>query len=176
MDGKAIFYTRGNRKAKTSFIFVHDFETGQDSKLYGTPSDAKDIDISPDGKSLVLLNREKKRVLRTIPTAGGEPRELHSFEQRGTFILTPAWTADGRFILFPKQRPFQEDSPDLPMDMWRIPAEGGEPQKLDLTMFRIRHLSVHPDGLHLAFSSIGSVKKFPEVWIMENFLPKEKSK
>jgi len=177
VDGKAIFYTRGNWEAKTSFIFVHDFETGQDSKLSGTPSDAKDIDISPDGKSLVLLNREDKRVLKTIPTAGGEPRELYSFKQDGNFILTPAWTANGRFILFPK-RLLQtgQAAQEMQWDIWRIPVEGGEPQRLDLTMFQIRHLSVHPDGHHLAFSSIGSVKKFPEVWVMENFLPKEKSK
>jgi len=175
VDGSAIFYTRGNRKAKTSLIFVHDFETGQDRKLAGSPSDAKDIDISPDGKSLVLLNREKKRVLRTIPTAGGEPQELYSFvEQDGNFILTPAWTADGHFILLPKRQPLQVDGQDMPMDMWRIPVEGGEPQKLNLTMYRIRHLSVHPDGLHLAFSAMGSILKFPEVWVMENFLPEEK--
>jgi Tol biopolymer transport system component len=177
-DGKAIFYTRGNRRSKTFFIFVHDFETGQDSKLAGTPSDATDIDISPDGKFLVLLNREDKRVLRTIPTAGGEPRELHSFEQDGDFVLTPAWTADGRFILFPKKRFFEADqtAQDIKWDMWRISVEGGEPQKLELTMNRFRHLTVHPDGLHLAFSSRGHTFKYPEVWVIENFLPKEKRK
>jgi len=56
----------------------------------------------------------------------------------------------------------------------RIPVEGGELQELGLEMMEFRHFSVHPDGQHIVFHSRGSSMRWPEVWVMENFLPKKK--
>jgi hypothetical protein len=53
--------------------------------------------------------------------------------------------------------------------LWRIPLEGGEPEKLGLEMSSIEHLSIHPDGQRFAFYTITA--KIAEVWVMENFLP-----
>jgi Tol biopolymer transport system component len=61
-------------------------------------------------------------------------------------------------------------------DLYRISADGGEAQKIDLTMIGFRHLSVHPDGQHLAFSSVGASAEPSQVWVMENFLPADKVK
>ena len=56
--------------------------------------------------------------------------------------------------------------------MWFIPAEGGEPQSLGLTIDASpRVLSLHPDGRRMAFSVR---QPNAEVWVMENFLPVEK--
>jgi len=52
----------------------------------------------------------------------------------------------------------------------RISADGGEPQELGLVVADFENLSVHPDGQHLAFSSLGFERKFPVVWVMENFM------
>ncbi len=58
---------------------------------------------------------------------------------------------------------------DRKRELWRISAEGGEPQKLELAMENLRDLRFHPDGRRIAFSG----GKFSgEVWVMENFLPK----
>jgi Tol biopolymer transport system component len=178
-DGKSIFYTRsdpeekGPNYSRSSHIYVHDILSGQEKVLSGSPSDAKDIDISPDGRWLVLLNRDEKRVLRIIPTSGGEPRDIHSFDQQLTLIISPTWIAGGKYILF------YQTKPDLPgtettCEMVRVPAKGGEIQRLGLEMKEFRHLSVHPDGQHIVFHSTGSKQRWPEVWVMENFLPKEK--
>jgi Tol biopolymer transport system component len=61
-------------------------------------------------------------------------------------------------------------------DLYRVSVDGGEAQKLDLAMGRIRHLSVHPDGQRMAFSSLGANPEQSQVWTMENFLPGDKSK
>jgi hypothetical protein len=47
-------------------------------------------------------------------------------------------------------------------------VQGGEPEKLELSMDRIRPLRIHPDGRRVAFAA-----GWPawEVWVMENFLP-----
>ncbi len=170
-DGKMLYYAVGDPGVKKSSVFVHNFQTGQEERLSGSPSNAHDIDISPDGKWLVLLNREGKRTIRIMPTSGGDPREICSFEQEGNHIITPAWSADGRYIYFSKLQKFPGDI----WDLYRVSVDGGEAQKIDLAMARFRHLSIHPDGQHIAFSSMGANPEQPQVWVMENFLPKEKS-
>jgi len=187
-DGKTLFYTKGKPKEKTSWIRVHDMNTGQDQELPGSPNDARDIDISPDGKSLVLLNqgaiqaKQEKRSLRIIPAEGGEPQELYSFEGMGNYTITPAWSPDGKYIYLPLPA---ESADDLELkksgfpdkwDMWRVSIDDGQPQKLDINMARFVNLSVHPDGRFIAFSSFGRAIKYSEVWVMENFLPKEDNK
>jgi Tol biopolymer transport system component len=172
-DGRFIYYTMGGQDEKACSLFVHNIETGQDDRLSGAPENAPDIDISQDGKWLVLMNREGKRTIRIVPASGGEPREIYSFEQEGNQIMTPAWSADGQYIYFSK---LQKSLPlEAMMDLYRIPIDGGAPQKLDLTMKRIRHLSVHPDGQRIAFSSMGANPEQSQVWVMENFLPADKT-
>ena len=172
-DGKSIFYTLDDAPTKKSTrLLVHNLETGEDKRLQGAPSDAKDIDISMDGHWLAIINREEKRVLRIMPTAGGEPREIYNWEEKGNAIVSPAWTADGHYIIFSKSQPDPSDK----WDLWRIPQEGGEPQKLDLAMVGFRHYSVHPDGKSIAFSSRGSKMQWAEIWVMENFLPEKNQK
>ena len=55
--------------------------------------------------------------------------------------------------------------------VWRVSAEGGEAQKLemDLDVLRGGVLRVHPDGRQLVFTS-GQPFNL-EMWVMENFLP-----
>jgi len=177
-DGETIFYTGSEPEAKvqnplrTSHIYVHDIASGQDKILPGSPADAKDIDISPDGRWLVLLNRDDERVLRVMPTSGGEPRTLYSFKQLPSRITSPTWIAGGKYILFYLDKTVSDPSPIL--ELVRIPAEGGELEELGLEMMEFRHFSTHPDGQHIAFHSRGSTMRWPEVWVMENFLPKKK--
>jgi len=176
-DGKVMFYSTGDRAGKTGSIFVHIFESGQEERISGSPSDAQFFDISPDGKWLALTNRGNKIVIRIMPTSGGDLREIYSFEQEGSPVITPAWSADGRYIYFSKLRESLGGiSPGGMWDLYRIAADGGEAQKIDLAMASFRYLSVHPDGQHMAFSSMGTNPELTQVWVMENFLPADKPK
>lgn len=170
-DGKSIIYSRNVPDSKNTRILVHNLETGQEKELPGAPSNAKDIDISPDGRWLALINRERNKVLKVMPVSGGESRELHSWEDEVFWLIeSPAWTADGRYILLPKRGP----DPDSRWDLWRISVDGGEPEKTGIVMVYPRHFSVHPDGRRIAFYSRGFETKSPEVWVMENFLSEAK--
>jgi Tol biopolymer transport system component len=179
-DGQSIFYTRsdpdekGQNYLRKSHIHVHNIVNGQDDILTGSPDDAKDIDISPDGQWLALLNRTAKRVLRIMPTLGGELRALYSFEDMTNSVISPAWIAGGKYILFYKDA---TDSPEAESkELVRVPAEGGRIQRLGLKMVNFRHFSVHPDGQHIVFYSRGAKTEGSEVWVMENFLPKNEKK
>ncbi len=73
---------------------------------------------------------------------------------------------DGRQLLFTTVTwPSREPA------VWRVSAEGGEAQKLELDLDVLRGgvLRVHPDGRQLVFTS-GQPFNL-EMWVMENFLP-----
>ena len=106
IDGQVLFFTIGNPRTKESRIYRLDIKTGQKEKLQGSPDDAMDIDISPDGRTLVFLNRENKRSLRIIPVEGGDPQEIYHFEVASETVITPAWSTDGKSV-FSTQKPIQ---------------------------------------------------------------------
>jgi Tol biopolymer transport system component len=172
-DGKSMFYSTGDKAGKTGSIFVYNFQTGQNERIAGSPSNAQWFDISPDEKWLALINRDDQRVISIMPVTGGEPREIYRFEQPRNLVITPAWSADGRFIYFSKlQKPQGEGNE---WDLYRVSVERGEAQNLGLSMAQLRHYSLHPDGQRLAFSSMGANPEQSQVWVMENFLPEKGS-
>ena len=163
-DGKTIFFIRLVMSGQWPWsIVAHDLETGKEKELCQEDS-WSGLAVSPDGQRLVFASG---RALEVIPTAGGEPRVLHRLQDTEKFALPVAgsclaWTADGRYVLFVIR---SVDQP-WPTGLWRVPAAGGEPQKL-LEMDRLSDISVHPDGRRIAFTSGWSQM---EVWAMENFL------
>ena len=110
-----------------------------------------------------------------MPAAGGESRELYRCKQ-GDHLLTLRWTPDGKYILFVIRPPGNSlrQPEQNKCSLWRIPIEGGEPEKLGLEMNFIANLSVHPDGQHIAFYTNSA--KLAEVWVMENFLSEIETK
>ena len=168
-DGKTIFYIRVVQSSGQwpHSIVAHDLKTGKEKELYKGDRDITwpGLAISPDGQRLVFAG---EGVLKVMPTSGGKPRVFHRLQDTEKFAPNAvgsglAWTADGRYVLFGIHR---LDQPEPPEELWRVPAEGGEPQKL-LEMDRLSDISVHPDGRRIAFTG-GSTQM--EVWAMENFL------
>lgn len=165
-DGKAIFISRWKH------IMLCDLETGREREFYrdnelGFPG----LAISPDGQQLAFIGQ---KVLKVMPTTGGQPRVLLRLQGTEVFVCPPArhalaWTPDGRHLLFGKVKLPDDAKEQRPLrtsqELWRIPAEGGKPQKL-LTM-PVGHLSVHPDGQRIASS--GGWRQ-GEIWVMESFL------
>jgi hypothetical protein len=82
------------------------------------------------------------------------------------------WSADGKYIYLQK---FREPRGDGIWNLWQLPVNGGSPVNLGLEMTDIWQISAHPDGKHFAFSNQGSSYKLPQIWMMENFLPKEET-
>ena len=83
--------------------------------------------------------------------------------------------ADGRYISFMKgvEGDAKARYEGRRWQLWRVPAEGGEPQRLGLTVGRqIGGLRPLPDGRRLATTDF---KANLEIWVMENFLPPAKT-
>lgn len=178
-DGRTIFYVFADINKRSSLV-SRDLNSGRETELYRVSEwDIEDKKImgsslsrSPDGNWLAFITGYLERNIKIIPSSGGEPRDLYSFKQPDHMATPTAWSSDGNYILFGKYK-VPEESHGGMAELWRIAVDGGEPQKLDLTMFRLGSLSMHPNGKHLAFSSLGHELVDAELWVIENFLPEE---
>jgi len=167
-DRKMVVYGQENDKEKTYRILVRDVQSGRDRELERTSFTNNTTELSPDGKHLAMLLRteERLRILKVMDFPEGSPKEILRFPLNGSFIIALAWSPDSRFIYFS-----QNPDDDLNWDLWRVPREGGEGQNLGFSMRRFESLCVHPDGRRIAFASNPPDGEFPQVWVMENFLP-----
>jgi Tol biopolymer transport system component len=164
-DGKRIYYVRGDRS-----IVARNLETHGERELYRTNTYILRLALSPDGQRLAFLEAAqalRPTVVKTMPASGGQASELYTLKKgkRFSWGVGLSWTPDGAHVVVGAP-----DAPDQPDELLIIPAEGGEPRKLELGV-KVDHLSLHPDGRRIAFTRPepggGS-----EVWVMENFLPK----
>jgi Tol biopolymer transport system component len=58
-------------------------------------------------------------------------------------------------------------------DLLRIPASGGKAERVGLSDRFYRFPSAHPDGKRIAFDTSSSGELGTDLWVLENFLPKE---
>ena len=168
-DGSKIFFMRQGGGIRT-----YDLDAAQERKLalqrpVGGSGFGPGLVLSPDGEWLAfIIGFADGPSLRIAPSAGGETREVFRLPMAEIPPFPDgAWlvgTPDGRHLLFARRK-------DEATELWRISVEGGEPQNLGLAMGKIEHLSIHPDGRSVAFTGPGPTLG-PEVWVMENILPK----
>lgn len=169
LDGKQLFYFDWTQE-KASLVKLT-LEAGRKEILYSVdhrpyPDHPA---LSPDGRKLAFAIRGKTGTkaasVWVIPTTGGEPKILVklAWEMPRDCL---SWSHDGRFLLygtFEGNRPEQQT-----VRLWRVPADGGDPQALDIAMDGLGDLRMHPDGKRIAFTA-GQFKA--EVWVMENLMP-----
>ena len=115
-------------------------------------------DLSPDGREVVF---EEKGTVKTVSLNGGEPRELFSGLAKYYGL---SWTRDGRYIIARAR-----DTAAASSEIWRVPAQGGTPLKLDLAVPKMNDFTLNPDNRRFAFSVNEGDKS--ELWVLENFLP-----
>ncbi len=156
-DGASVYY----RDDESGRAVVRDLKTGREREL--VPAGRLRINdwaFSRDGKRVAFLsaNLEKQSMsILVMSTDGGEPREVITLPDITGRLLE--WERDGRGLLYGRGRN---------SELWRVSAEGGKPEKLDIKMIKMGGIRVHPDGERIAFSSGESGA---EVWEMQNFLP-----
>ena len=167
-DGNALVYGEEDGAAKTYRILVQDTITKQVREVARTSFTNNTAALSPDGKHLAMILRQQRdlRVLTVMDFPEGGSREILKFKVDGSFYIDLAWSPDGRFIYF--SQPSNEKGN---WDLWRVGQEGGAGQKLGVTMRRFESISIHPDGRRITFASIAPEGEFPQIWVMENFLP-----
>jgi len=181
-DNNSLFYVRFDRGKKVTHVMARDLKTGEERELYSIPFYTHNLVLSRDGQQLALMcsenpyeNKKKKHVLKIIPVDGGDVKERLSFMQVGGWgLVDVSWSPDGQYIFFTRISSKQNKDGPPNWELWRIPVEGGDAENLGLMMKKLPTISIHPDGQQIVMSSytIGAAPS-PEVWVMENFLPKK---
>ena len=174
-DKKKLFYKYQNPTSLDfdklgSRIMLYDPSTRGKKEIYHENSWPTFLDLSPDGQFLAFQTIDDEtftKRLGIMPATGGEPRVVHGLK-KGEIITTLAWTPDGKNLLFAKRKENKKKC-----ELWKVPVEGGKAQNLDLAMERLAILRIHPDGERIAFCSS---RLSSEIWVMENFLPKDKNR
>jgi Tol biopolymer transport system component len=156
-DGKTLVFIKVG-----PIITKRDLDTGEESEVVRIAPTNTGWDLSPDGREVVF---QVDHAVKTLSLNGGEPRELFrglakstSSSPNGFWEYALKWTRDGRYIIA------QAGS-----EIWRLPAQGGTPLKLDLSVPRTVSFALHPDNRRFAFSVNEGSKS--ELWVLENFLP-----
>lgn len=172
-DGQKVFYTSLNWKKRNDYrIMMHDLENKTEREIYRWENaQPRFLTISPDGSTLafVLVRwRSGSNSLNILSSAGGEPQELLRLEEKESILGGLAWTADGKGLVFAQAK---RKNVNPKTELWRFSLENGKAQYLGLEMRQLSGLSIHPDGKRIAFKS---GRPGMEVWVMENFLPKNK--
>jgi Tol biopolymer transport system component len=153
-DGKTLVFVSRAEPA----IKKRNLDTGEESEV--VKAGKMYYDLSPDGQQVVF---QVDSAVKTVSLNGGEPRELFRGLAQNYKL---GWTRDGRYII--------AQALDGPLDtasgeIWRVPAQGGTPLKLDLSVPKTEYFALHPDNRRFAFSVNEETKS--ELWALENFLP-----
>lgn len=181
-DNNLLFYVWFDRDKKVTSVVARDLKAGKEKELYSIPLYEHNMVLSPDGRNLALLcsenpyeNKNKQHVLKIIPVAGGEVREVHSFEQIGSWGLVDiAWSPDGRSVYFSKIASEQKGDKPFNWELWKVSVEEGHAEKTGLEISGIPSFSLHPDGQQIVWGSHSlGIEPTPEVWVMRNFLPED---
>lgn len=134
------------------------------------------LSLSPDGQkvavsALALGTRQEvpesqNRYIYTIPTAGGEPKQVSSSQGR-----LPSFSPDGEFIAYAGFRVRDDRSENKersPFDgeLWVVPSAGGTPVKLANLDGRLRGPVWSPDRRFIAaHHEPGGTNDSKEVWV-----------
>ncbi len=171
-DAKTLYY-RVN-ESEDSRIVARDIETSTETVLqHRTPPQVLSwwVDTSPDGQHLAFFEFEVhdgqgfSTRLIVAPIAGGPSREVYRLGSGDGIPHSLVWSPDGQKLVY-----MLSGSKEAPAatSVWVVSAQGGTPERLDLTMEGTLSFSLHPDGRRIAFTSGQSGA---EIWVMEDFLP-----
>jgi len=151
-DGKTLVFRSGGGIRKRNL------DTGEESEVVKAEMH---YNLSPDGREVVF---QVDGAVKTVSLNGGEPREL--FRDSAAHYYGLEWTRDGRYIIV-------QVIGKASSEIWRVPAQGGTPLKLDLSVPKMGSFALHPDNRRFAFSVNEGSKS--ELWVLENFLPTPKA-
>jgi Tol biopolymer transport system component len=165
-DGKTIVFSGIQHAEPEAVAMLREVQSARNKVIEIAP-DAREIAVSPDGRSIAFIDWDEKaqaKRIMLIPAGAGMARELLP-PQRGMTLYQIVWTSDGRDLLY-----VVSDTKYVTA-LWRVSAQGGPARRLWVTNPRLGRIAVHPDQRRIALGSSPTLQH--EVWVLENFLPKE---
>jgi Tol biopolymer transport system component len=144
-DGKRLAFSDPDPGSGFRSIFELSVGSGERRKLTSGLSNFGDLSpaYSPDGKFLAFVRWLASGVYAVfvIPAAGGDPRQLTSFDESAR---TFDWTQDGRGIIY-------EANKNGSSALWRVPVFGGTPRRIADAGFDVFTPVIARSGNRMAF-------------------------
>ena len=172
-DGNSIIYLAYDDDARDGRIVARELLSGSERELYRDSLLTEVIDLTPDGRRLVLGLR-KRAPLETEGDAVSTDLVALDLEEGSTRVLAtvdrPArvtgtqWSPNGQYVMY-AQRLGEDESRRT--EVLRVGASGGEPEHL-WTTGRGKYGSwfqLSPDGRQIALTTY---TQETEIWVMEN--------
>lgn len=163
-DGKTIFYIASATDPFTGQTNLIRFEIDSHRETVLKSGAGNSLALSPDGTQLALHTYDGTPAgchLEVMPVTGGEARVVVRTGNCNASRLS--WAPNNDLL-------FVRGGNSTPNVLWRVPAAGGEPEQIGISMpGQLDHPQVHPDGHRITFAVFDTGAS--EVWTLENFLP-----
>ncbi|MFC3714234.1 S9 family peptidase [Sphingoaurantiacus capsulatus] len=155
-DGRFISYERQGD------IWTVEVANGHTKRLTTNAAADRSAVWSPDGREIAFVSTRWGRPSLYVMPADGERSGLRQVTQPGFTPIYPAWSADGRHLMFTAAR----DSHFYSRGLYRVPvAGGGEPERITpADDAKNAWPSVSPDGKRVAYISDRS--GYLNIWTM----------
>lgn len=171
-DSRSFYFIAGSYGT----VMRQELESGEETPIQ-LPFRTFPVIISPDGKHFGIadnftrvFNQTNLSRIFVMPSEGGETRTIFSATKSEFVFKGLGWSHNSRHLFFGQGKRTQSEPWVEGFELWRVPVSGGEAEKLGAIPVCGELLRVSPDGSQIAFT-VSSSKR--EVWVMENFLPKD---
>lgn len=163
-DGRTLFYIASATDPFAGQTNLIRFEIDSHRETVLKSGAGNSLALSPDGTQLVLLFGDGTPGgchLQVMLASGGEAREVvRTGDCRASRL---SWAPNNDLL-------FVRGGNNTPNVLWRVPAAGGEPEQIGISMpGQLDHPELSPDGRRVTFGLFETGAS--EVWTLERFLP-----
>ena len=158
-DGRFIAFRR-NTGDESGFYLVPVLGGAERKVAAALPGRAhmrgRSVDWTPDGKFLVVVDRESEETpfnISVVSIETGEKRRLVSPAAPSTGVMGLAVSPDGRTVAFSQINPKKVDLARTQNDLYAVSFVGGQPKRLTFDSSWVSGMSWLPEGLEIVFVS-----------------------
>jgi Tol biopolymer transport system component len=170
-DGKSVYYVSDSAVQSRKLIVRQNLDGGLAEVLFRSPGTfLSGPSLSPDGTMIAFAASvgsfpdDDVSMVMVMPVTGGQRREVCRVNDH---VQDPIWTKDGQRLIFTTyNNPPRKDGK---VDVWTVPAAGGQPKSLNMGLHWTFFPDLSPDGKRLV---VRDENFNNELWVIKGLFAK----